>query len=75
MLAKLCAVGRLMSDTHIPQECCATCRHWSRAKEEAYGHCSANDVYVAQFIVQPLLTLDLAVCSKWQENSEQANAA
>lgn len=45
--------------------CCATCINWTRSGAWAYGNCIANKLVDPD--VAMLKTLDLAICSKWQD--------
>jgi hypothetical protein len=51
--------------------CCGNCLHFSPYKEgAAFGRCQANQVHVGQFTLQPIVTLDLGLCTKWQKRED-----
>ena len=58
----------------IHTKCCATCKHWQNAEGEqsAHGYCDMNTYPrpdLDTFWV-PMLTLDLAICSKWEAKED-----
>ena len=64
-----------MNHIHIPQFCCATCRHWDQhpgSGDDAVGWCNRNRDRNVGGEQPRKQTLDLALCTKW-EKSENAD--
>lgn len=61
----------------IYSKCCGNCQHWDKAggPAEAHGNCALNTAPVNlgtsdYSLWNPMLTLDLSLCSKWQQKDK-----
>lgn len=53
-------------------QCCATCRHWKPEPKTGSGWCEQIVPYDKETnLVRGLKTLDLSLCSKWQEKDTE----
>jgi len=58
-------------------KCCATCKHWDPWGESQYGQCTdaaINQATDGTHDFKFLTTLDLQLCSRWEEKEDADRA-